>query len=48
MTYQVAIGLGSYPYIKAEQGNPIGGKGFQKQEKESETAVTLTVTSPAR
>lgn len=29
--------LGTNPYIEAEQGNPVGGKGSQEQTEESET-----------
>jgi len=37
-----------YPHIKAGQGNPIGGKGSQKQAIESEIASTPTGRSPTR
>jgi hypothetical protein len=33
MIYQVTVRLGTSPHIKAGQGNPVGGKGFQKPEK---------------
>lgn len=36
MAWQVIITLGTYPFIKAEQGNQVGGKGSQVQAKESE------------
>lgn len=36
MARQVIITLGTYPFIKAEQGNQVGGKGSQVQAKESE------------
>ena len=40
--------LGTNPNIKAGRGNPVGGKGSQKQATESETAPAPTVRSPTR
>ena len=36
------------PRIKTGQGNPVGGKGSQKQAKKSETVTNSTVRSPTR
>lgn len=36
MAWQVIIRLGTHPFIKARQGNQVGGKGSQVQAKESE------------
>jgi hypothetical protein len=38
MACQVAIRLGTSPRITAESGNSVGGKGSQRQAKESITA----------
>jgi hypothetical protein len=46
--YQAAVRLGTSSSIKARQGSPVGGKGFQKQEKEAETAPVPTVRSTIR
>jgi len=37
MGYQLSTEQGKNLYIKAEWGNPVGGKGSQEQAKESET-----------
>lgn len=36
---QDTMSLGSDLHNKAEQGNPVGGKGSQEQAKESETLL---------
>lgn len=48
MAKQDTIRLGTNPTIKAEGGNPVGGKGSQKQAKESETVPVPAVKSPTR
>jgi hypothetical protein len=48
MTYYVAVSLDTSPHIKAERGNPVGGKGYQKQAKEKEMAPASFVRSPTR
>jgi hypothetical protein len=31
--YQVTVSLGTYPHIRAGQGNPVGEKGSQRQTR---------------
>lgn len=38
--YSFLIRLGTYPYSKAEWGNPVRGKGSQEQAKKSKTPPT--------
>lgn len=37
MAYRVVVKLSIFHYIKAEKGDSVGGVGFQKPVKESET-----------
>ena len=46
--YQVAVRLGTSPHIKAEHGNPLGGKDSQRQAKDSETVPDRTGRNPTR
>ena len=46
--YQVAVRVGTSSGIQDGQGNPVEGKGSQKQATESETTPTPTVRSPTR
>lgn len=39
MAYQIAVRLDTSSHIKAVWGNPVKGKGFQKQAEESEVAL---------
>lgn len=48
MAYQGTIKPGTHCDIKDGQGNPVGGKGFQKQAKEAETVCAPTVRNPTR
>lgn len=46
MSYQVTVRLSISPCVKAEQGNPVEGIGYQKEAKELGTALSLNVRSP--
>lgn len=46
MANQVAVELGTFPHIKAERGNPVGGTGSQNQAKEPEITPVPTVVVP--
>jgi hypothetical protein len=48
MAYQVTVKLGMTPYIKFGPGNPVGGKGFQEQAKESATLYLSVYLSIAK
>jgi hypothetical protein len=43
-----STGKGKSPNIEAEQGNIIGGKGFQEQAKESETHLLILLGVPQK
>ena len=45
---EIAIRLGTFTHIKAGWGNPVGGKGSQRQAKESETALGPSIRSPTK
>lgn len=44
--YQFAIRQDTSPHSKAGHGNPVGGKGSQKEAKESETAAISILRNP--
>lgn len=47
MTSEDAINLGTNPYMKSGQGNPVGGKRVLRADEKVRDTLTPTVRCPA-